>query len=381
MTGVTAVRSWLHGQTPSMGTQFLATLLIVALVMAVSYLLYRFTDRLLDRWDPALSETVTILGIGLTMIAGMAGVVGVWRAGDQVAESLQVLDLDPLLVSLSVFVMFAAYGTTRLTRRFFRGFATGTSAFSDHQREVVHHVVQVIVYIFAVLVILSLWQVNVGNLLLGAGVLGIVLGLAARQTLGAVLAGFVVLFSRPFEVGDWVVIEDHEGTVRDITIVNTRIQTFDGETVMVPNDIVTGTQVVNRSREGRLRVNVDVGVDYEADIPTAVDAGEDAMESVDLARDSPSPKAVVAEFDDSSVILRLRFWIDDPDPRRYWRARTAVAQAVTDAFADAGIKIPFPQRELSNRSDRGGLVLDTDPVPEPTEEASEDAELEDDGSR
>lgn len=375
MNELIGVRSWLHGQTPSMGAQVVATIAIVAVVLVICYLIYRFTGRLLDRWDPAISETVTIIGIGLTMIAGMAGVVGVWRASDQVATSLQVLDLDPLLVSLSVFVMVAAYGTTRLTRRFFRGFAPGTSAFSDHQREVVHHVVQVIVYIFAVLIILSLWQVNVGNLLLGAGVLGIVLGLAARQTLGAVLAGFVVLFSRPFEVGDWIVIDDYEGTVRDITIVNTRIQTFDGETVMVPNDIVTGTQVVNRSREGRLRVNVDVSVDYDADIPTAVDAAEDAMASVDLARDSPSPKAVVAEFDDSSVVLRLRFWIDDPDPRRYWRAKTAVAQAVTDAFDEAGIKIPFPQRELSGRSERGGPVLDTDPVPEPQADAPEDEDV------
>lgn len=374
MTAVTAVRSWIHGQTPSMSAQFLATVIIVAAVILVSYLLYRFTDQVLDRWDPAVSETVTIFGIGLSMIAGMAGVVGVWRASDQVAEGLQVLDLDPLLVSLSVFVLVAAYGTTRLTRRFFRGFATGTSAFSDHQREVVHHVVQVIVYIFAILIILSLWQVDVGNLLLGAGVLGIVLGLAARQTLGAVLAGFVVLFSRPFEVGDWVVIEDNEGTVRDITIVNTRIQTFDGETVVVPNDIVTGTQVVNRSREGRLRVNVDVGVDYEADIPTAVDAAEEAMAAVDLARDSPSPRAVVAEFDDSAVILRMRFWIDDPNPRRYWQARTAVAQAVSDAFEGAGIKIPFPQRELSGRSEQGGLVLDTEAVPEPTPDTVEDVE-------
>jgi small conductance mechanosensitive channel len=161
--------------------------------------------------------------------------------------------------------------------------------------------------------------------------------------------------------------------VREITIVNTRIQTFDGETVMVPNDIVTGTQVVNRSREGRLRVNVDIGIDYESEIPMAIETAEEAMRTVDPVRDSPTPRAVVAEFDDSAVVLRLRFWIDDPDARRYWGARTAVVEAVKDAFDTADIKIPFPQRELSGRAERGGLVVDAETPPVPAEAGDETA--------
>lgn len=376
MTLLSGLRSWLHAQTPTTEAQLIATAAVVVVVLGLVIGILRLSERFQKRWDPAVVETTAALLIGVVGVVGMATIVGVFRAGDQVASSLAVLDLDPVLVAVTVFLLFAAYGTTRLTRRFFRGFATGTSAFSDHQRAVVHHIVQVVVYLFTVLIILSLWQVNVGNLLLGAGVLGIVLGLAARQTLGAVLAGFVVLFSRPFEVGDWVKIGEHEGTVREITIVNTRVQTFDGETVMVPNDIVTGTQVVNRSRDGRLRVNVDIGIDYESDISAAIEAAEQSMEAVELARDSPSPRAVVAEFDDSAVVLRLRFWIDDPDARRYWRARTAVIQAVKDSFDQADIKIPFPQRELSGRAERGGLVIDAE-VPPP--QIEEDAEVTTDG--
>lgn len=371
MTVLAGLQRWVHAQTPTTETQLVATVVVVIVGVAIVIGILRLSDRFQQRLDPAMVEVTAALLVGGVGVAGMSAIVAIWRAGDQVASSLAVLDLDPVLVTVTVFLVFAAYGTTRLTRRFFRGFAAGTAAFTDHQRAVIHHVVQVVVYLFTLLITLSLWQVDVGNLLLGAGVLGIVLGLAARQTLGAVLAGFVVLFSRPFEVGDWVKIEDHEGTVREITIVNTRIQTFDGEIVMVPNDIVTGTQVVNRSREGRLRVNVDIGIDYESNIPTAIETAEEAMQTADLVRDSPTPRGVVAEFDDSAVVLRLRFWIDDPDARRYWRARTAVVQAVKDAFDSADIKIPFPQRELSGRGERGGLVIDAETPPVPVEEAEE----------
>jgi small conductance mechanosensitive channel len=376
MTTHTGLRDWIHAQTGTVEAQLAATAIVIGLVVILSVIALRLDDRLQGRWEPAIVETIAAVLVGGSAVGGMAVVVMIWRTSDQVVSALRVIDLDPLLVSLTVFILIASYATTRLTRRFVRGFAPDTSALTDHQREVVHHVLQVLIYLFALLIVLSLWQVNVGNLLLGAGVLGIVLGLAARQTLGAVLAGFVVLFSRPFEVGDWVVIEDHEGTVRDITIVNTRIQTFDGETVMVPNDIVTGTQVVNRSREGRLRVNIDISVDYEEDIPAAVSTAEDAMAAVEMAKDSPTPRAVVAEFDDSSVVLRLRFWIDDPDARRYWRARTAVARAVREAFRQEEIKIPFPQRELSGRGGGAGMTIEMDEPPMPP--SAEDSDGGDD---
>lgn len=363
MTSWPGVRDWIQGLTPTTETQLALTVGVVAAALLLAFISGRLRAALEDRYDPAVVEAVQALLLGTAALGGMTVIAATWRASDEVARAVRVLELDAVLLVLSAFVAVSAYGITRLTRRFIRGFAAGSSAFSSHQREIAHHVVQVVVFILAGLVVLSLWNVDVGNLLLGAGVLGIVLGLAARQTLGAVLAGFVVLFSRPFEVGDWVIIDDREGVVREITIVNTRIQTFDGETVMIPNDAVTSTEVVNRSRKGRLRVNVEVGVDYTTDLDRAVEVAEDAMTGLDQVRRSPSPHAVVSEFDDSAVVLRLRFWIADPSARRYWRARSAVVAAVKQGFEDAGISIPFPQRELSGRARQGGLAVTGDPDP------------------
>jgi small-conductance mechanosensitive channel len=165
------------------------------------------------------------------------------------------------------------------------------------------------------------------------------------------------MFSRPFEIGDWVEVGDHEGIVTDITIVTTRMQTFDGEYVMIPNDVVSSESVINRSRKGRLRIEVDVGVDYAADPREAAETARDAVRGLDNVLRVPTPQAVVKEFADSAVVLGVRVWIDNPSARRMWRTRTAVVSAVKTAFDEEGIKIPFPQRELMGREESGGLQL------------------------
>jgi small-conductance mechanosensitive channel len=261
-------------------------------------------------------------------------------------------------VVLALVILTVAYGATDLVGRITRELADGQRAITEHQREIIYRVSQVSLYTLAGLFVLGgLFRVDLGGLLVGAGFLGIVVGLAARQTLGALLAGFVLMFSRPFEIGDWVEIGDHEGIVTDITIVTTRMQTFDGEYVMVPNDVVSAESVVNRSRKGRLRIEVDVGIDYDADPRRAADIARDAVGEIDSVMSVPTPQVVVKEFVDSAVLLGVRVWIDNPSARRKWRTRTAVVGAVKEAFEREGVKIPFPQRELMGREETGGLVV------------------------
>jgi Small-conductance mechanosensitive channel len=218
--------------------------------------------------------------------------------------------------------------------------------------------------------------VDLTGVLVGAGFLGIVVGMAARQTLGAVLAGFVLMFARPFEIGDWVQIGDNEGIVTDISIVNTRVQTFDGEFVMVPNDIVSGQEVVNRSRKGRLRIEVEVGVDYDTDVPMAKELAGEAMDDLDAILSVPTPQVVVKQFGDSAIVLGCRFWIDKPSARRKWRARTAVVEAVKAHFDEAGVKIPFPQREVSGRAETGGFRVREQPPEETRTDANPQSKVD-----
>ncbi|UIO98575.1 mechanosensitive ion channel family protein [Halobaculum sp. CBA1158] len=357
---LTDLVTWIQSLVATTGAQILVTalaaLVLAALVVGVRRAGPLLKDRLDDR--DLLVESAQAVVVTSSIAAFGLFVIVVWRGVSLVGTALPEEIFTGRNVARAVLtfgILAGATLLTRLTKRTIRKVGRQRSALSDHQSEIAHHVVQVTVYAIALMVVFAVWGVNPGSLLVGAGFAGIVLGLAARQTLGAVLAGFVVLFSRPFELGDWVVIGDQEGVVTDITIVNTQIRTFDDEYVMIPNDLVTDTDVVNRSRRGRLRLNLDVGVDYAADVDEAIEIAEEAMTDIDLVLSAPDPHVVLTGFDDDAVGLRLRFYIDNPSARKMWKARTRVTLAVKRAFDESGIEIPFPQRELSARPGTDGL--------------------------
>jgi small-conductance mechanosensitive channel len=242
-----------------------------------------------------------------------------------------------------------AHGFTRVTRRVIDRSAGRIDAATDHRKDAFYHVVQVGVYPVAGLANPAIWRGNVDNLLIAGGAFGIVLGFAAREVLGSVLSSFVSLFARPFEVGDWVVIDDREGVVIDVSAFNTQLRTLDDEYVMIPNDRVTGEKVLNRSRRGRLRTTAEVDVDYDVDVEHAAQVASAALRDVTVSLDEPRPRAVLKRFGKSSVVLELRCWIDDPTVERMWRTRTAAVESIETAFDREGIDVPYPRRTFSVR--------------------------------
>ncbi|SFR60048.1 mechanosensitive ion channel family protein [Halogeometricum limi] len=343
---------------------FAGRVAVTAGVVFVVTLLLAKGDELHER-DPrgvpaALwSLSVTLATMSLTVGAAVV-IVGLWNQTQQVASVFEGyrFGYDSFVkLGLSMLLLVGAYTMTSLVRRLVDEVTAARPTVSQHQREIAYRLAQVFLYVVGIAIVLAIWEVDLGGILVGAGFLGIVVGMAARQTLGALLAGFVLMFSRPFEIGDWIQVGDHEGIVTDITIVNTRIQTFDGEYVMVPNDVVSSESLVNRSRKGRLRIEVEVGVDYDVDPKHASDLALEAVESLDEPLSVPTPQVVLKRFADSAVVLGVRVWIDRPSARRKWRTQTAVISAVKEAFESEGVKIPFPQRELMSRAEEDGFVL------------------------
>jgi len=321
--------------------------------------------QLVNRWrrDRDVSPRVALVISGvlaILIVSGLLTVVAVWdNLNEPLYNAYSGLDLSRQVANivLSFAILGGGYALADFVGHVIKDLAREQNAISEHEREILHRTTQITIYAFALLVVIGLFTDNIGSLLVGAGFLGVVVGMAARQTLGAVLAGFVIMFSKPFEVGDWVIIGEDEGTVTEITIVNTRIQSFDGEYVMVPNDIVTSNPVRNRTRRGRLRIEVDVGVDYRTDPDRAGEIATDAVAEVDRILDVPAPQVVGKEFGESAIVLGVRGWIENPSARRRWQARTRMIAAIREAFAANDIKIPFPQRELSGRAETGGFRL------------------------
>jgi len=339
--------------------QITASVAILAVVLSVRSLAGRWRRTGGSGVENAARRLVVSAVVAAVTGIGVLLLVGVWGLLDPLILAFQDLGLSALggEVVLSVVLIGGAYTMSSFLGRVIEAVTASSEHVTSHQREVVYRLTQVTIYSVIGLLILTLLTDNVGSLLVGAGFLGIVVGMAARQTLGSVLAGFVLMFARPFEIGDWIEVDEYEGTVTDITVVDTRIRTFDGEYVVVPNDVVGSSSLVNRSRKGRLRVEVEVGVDYDADPAGAAEVALDAVEGLEEILAVPTPQVVLKRFGDSAVVLGVRVWIDDPSARRRWRARSAVVEAVKGAFAAEGIKIPFPQRELAGREEAGGFLV------------------------
>jgi len=346
-------------------------LVVTALVVASTFVVYLGIPRVL-RWvvrsigriarrvtDSSLLESIRFpfptvaaiwtLRVGTVVLAGAALLItwGYEERASQVYTS--VVDALPILESviLSVVTLLGAWILTRIIRQRLYAYTDQVEHITQHQEGVVFRITQVSVYLTASIVVLSYWRVDLQGLLVGAGFLGIVFGMAARQTLGSLIAGFVLMFSRPFEIGDWVQIGEDQGIVTAITIVNTHIRSFNDETIVIPNDVVANQTVHNMTESERLRLAVDVGVSYDTDLERAQSLVLESLNEVEEILSIPKPSTVLKSFGDSSVVIEARFWIEPATATQRWKAQTAAIRTIKQTFDREGIEIPFPQRDLS----------------------------------
>jgi small-conductance mechanosensitive channel len=350
----------------------IGVLLARIVIPEVVYWLHRGLARLAERenlldsaetvrdYTPWWASVRVLIWIVQLVVVGLVAlsVLAIWGQLELVITLVSLASISmPVVVKLllTIAVFLIAYVVVDVLDSWLREVTSHSESITQHQEEIAYRVLQIVVLTAVLLAALSLWGVDLGGLLVGAGFLGIVVGMAARQTLGSLIAGFVLMFSRPFEIGDWVEIGEEEGIVTEISIVNTRLENFDGEVVVLPNDVVSNTTIINRSKKGRIRIRVEVGIDYEADAERAQDLAMATVSDLESVLSVPQPQVVTKRLGDSAVVLELRFWIDKPTARRRTRAVSDVLRAVKRAFDDAGIKIPYPQRELLGREETAGF--------------------------
>jgi small-conductance mechanosensitive channel len=323
--------------------------------------------NLLTDYIPTTFGGLVIRAIQLALfVSAVIAMLIVWGLIDVALSVVQLAGVSaPLFgqLGITLLVLFFTYVALDLFGDAIRQYSQGADRVTEHQQEIALRLGHVTILVFGFGALLTLWGVNLSGLLVGAGFLGIVVGFAARQTLGSIIAGFVLMFSRPFTIGDWIEIGGDEGIVTDITIVNTHMRNFDGESIVIPNDIVSNKPITNRSKQGHLRLRIECGVDYSTDTEHAQDIALETLEDIEIVADSPPPDVVPTGFGDSAVILELRVWIDRPTPPRKWRATRAVVHEVKAAFEAEGIKIPFPQRELSGRAETEGFRIQSGTPP------------------
>ncbi|GJM38633.1 MAG: hypothetical protein DHS20C19_20000 [Acidimicrobiales bacterium] len=201
------------------------------------------------------------------------------------------------------------------------------------------------VLLFGFIYAASIVGVQVGPLIGALGLGGLAIALALQPVLQNLFAGVVLQTERPLECGEEITTNGYDGVVLEVTGRAVLLKTFEGELVTIPNSMVLDNPLVNHSREGHRRTRVDVGVAYRSDLPTVTAVLRAAVTGVDGVRESPEPTVVARTFGDSSIDYQIDFWhLAKNSVER--ETRSSVIVAVHAALADAGISIPFPQRDV-----------------------------------
>ena len=181
---------------------------------------------------------------------------------------------------------------------------------------------------------------NPGDLIAGLGVGSVAIGFAFKDILQNWLAGMLLLFRQPFEIGDQIIAQGYEGTVERIETRVTTLKTYDGRLALIPNsEVYTNSVLVNTAFEKR-RSQYDVGIGYNDDVDQGVKVMLEAVQSIDGVLSDPAPEVICSALGDWSVVLRARWWTD-AHRKDVVHVKSDVMIAIKKAMDAAGIDMPY----------------------------------------
>ncbi|MDY6769230.1 MAG: mechanosensitive ion channel family protein [Candidatus Nanohaloarchaea archaeon] len=176
------------------------------------------------------------------------------------------------------------------------------------------------------------------------------LGFGMQDTLKALIAGVFIFIDRPFEIGDWIEWDGHEGRVEDIQLRTTKVETFDNELLTVPNDQIANSTVTNNTANDRIRTTMTIGIGYEDDVERAKKIVWDVLQNTEEVMDEPEPEIVLESLGDSAVNLKAFYWVSEPRKARLRGIREDILHEVKDQFDAEGIDFPYPTRTIAGDS-------------------------------
>ena len=175
------------------------------------------------------------------------------------------------------------------------------------------------------------------------GSAGLAVGLALSGTLQNFAGGVIILILKPFKLGDFIEAQGFSGTVKEILIFNTMLNTPDNKLIILPNGPLSTSSIVNYSHETKRRVDMSFGISYSDDIKKTKDVLKQLVESDERILKDPAPFIALSELADSSVNFVVRAWVVPSD---YWGVFFDMQEKVKLTFDKEGISIPFPQRDI-----------------------------------
>jgi len=222
---------------------------------------------------------------------------------------------------------------------------------SEHAAMITARLAFIGVMVVGVMVSLGVMGINAGALVASLGLVSVGVGFALKDVIENLIAGMLLIFQRPFIVGDVVCFGDVEGRVEDVRVRDTVIRMYDGRQVFVPNAKIFSGSVINNNLNRSRRLDFEVSVAYAEDASAAMAVARDALAGIGDILAEPAPLVVAEELGESSVILKVYFWID-PTRSDFLEAKSEAIAAVKQELQRADIEIPFPVLTVRKTADQ-----------------------------
>jgi len=297
-----------------------------------------FDDSLVDLFHRPVFLSFVLLGLGLATL----------RVGMPAAPEFLTLGL---LKTIAIVVWLTTLaGFNNLIVRSLRK-SSQSKLVQSGMLSLLHNVAKVVLAAMAIYFVFLAWNIDVTAWLASAGIVGLALSFAAKDTLSNLFAGVSIVVDAPYKTGDYIILDSGErGIVTDIGLRSTRILTRDDVEITVPNGIIGNSTIINEAGgpPAQHRIRIGVGVAYGSDLDQVIDTLQKVAEENASILPSPEPRVRFRLFGDSSLNFELLGWI--ADPASGGRVRHELNCAVYRAFNAQGIQIPFPQRDLHVRT-------------------------------
>ena len=242
------------------------------------------------------------------------------------------------LVVVRVFnVLIDAWGTkfTKITK----------SDLDDQLLGLAHKFAAIVIYIVGLLVVLDYWGIAIGPFLASLGIAGLAIAFALQNTLANVFGGISLIIDKTIRVGDVIAVDDTKGTVIDIGLRSTRIKSYDGNSIIIPNGKLVDSKVQNRVQPNKKeRVAIPFGVEYGAKVDKVKKIVLKEINKIEGVLDDPEPSVVFLEMGDSALLFKAYFWMKEYSET--FGAKDKANELIYNALNKAKIGIPFPQMDV-----------------------------------
>jgi small conductance mechanosensitive channel len=263
------------------------------------------------------------------------------------------LELLPRAAAALV-ILIVGYGVARLAGDWTRRVVVRSTRVDSTLAPALSATVRYTLIVFVIVAALSQLGIQTTSALAVVGAAGLAVGLALQGTLSNIAAGIMLLWLRPFKEGDAIETGNVAGTVREIGLFATRIDTYDGVFRFVPNAALWNTPLLNYTRNPSRMTDIAIGIGYGSDIEKARQVMLELARSDSRVRSDPPPDVFVDNLGDSAVVLRYRVWIGTAN---FWPVQRTLIEEAKRRLDAAGIEIPFPQRVVHMLDERAPSPL------------------------